>query len=316
MYNNELKRQFINDVTSSINTRESCIEVFKVFAPYEEEWGADLCTRSEEDLKPIVSRMIGMRSAGHRMRLSILKSYGKWCINHGVEGATDGVINVTPDVMDKMKMQTVTSPLHLQKFLDSICEKESELTVDNIYRCFYWLAYGGCPEEYMFKITSKDVDFTNMVVRYEGKEYPIYREGVKAFKVCVDMYYFIHIHPNYSDNIKRLRCDGDILLRGIKSIPTLASMKAEISRRNRNAITDKKTNVKLSYFRVWLSGVFYRTYQLELAGIEPDFMWLAAEFMEGRTYNLSSGRNTIAAKQRQIARDYMKDYNNWKLTFD
>ena len=316
MYNEEIKRRFIDDVTSSINTRESCLEVFRIFAPYEEEWQADLCTRTSDDLKPIVSRMVGIRSSGHRMRLSILRSYGKWCLDHGVDGASDGILNVTPDVVDKIRTQTVTSPLHLQKFLDSIYEKESSNTIDNTYRCFYWLAYGGCPEEDIFKITSDEVDFVNMVVRHGNKEYPIYREGVKAFKVCVDMYYFIYMHPNYSDDIKRLRCDGNILLRGIKSIPTVTSIRPELSRRNRNAITDKKTNIKLSYFRAWLSGVFYRTYQLEMSGIEPDFMWLAEEFMEGKTYNLSSGRNTLAAKQRQIARDYLKDYDNWKLTFD
>lgn len=315
MYNEELKRKFIDYVSSSINTRESCVEVFKIFAPYEEEWGSDLCTRTAEELKPIVSSMVGVRSNGHRLRMSILRSYGKWCIDNNVDGATYGAITVNPDVLDKMRMQTVISPVHLQKFLDSIYSKESENTVDNIYRCFYWLAYGGCPEEYIPKITTDDVDFYNMVVKYNGKEYPIYREGIKAFKVCVDMYYFVHIHPNYVEDIKRLRCDGNILIRGIKSVPSEASIRAEISRRNRNALADKKTDLKLSYYRVWLSGVFYRTYQLELIGVEPDFMDLAAEFMNGKTYNLSSGRNTIAAKQRQIARDYLRDYDNWKMTF-
>ena len=42
---------------------------------------------------------------------------------------------------------------------------------------------------------------------------------------------------------------------------------------------------------------------------------VAAQQMVGKTYKLDSGRNTPEAKKRQLARDYMDDYERWKLAF-
>ena len=72
--------------------------------------------------------------------------------------------------------------------------------------------------------------------------------------------------------------------------------------------------MQLSYYRVWLSGRFYRLYETELAGGAVDFTELAAEHMEGKTYKLGSGRNTPMAKQRKLAAEYAIDYNRWKAT--
>ena len=76
-----------------------------------------------------------------------------------------------------------------------------------------------------------------------------------------------------------------------------------------------KTDLKLSYFRVWISGLFYRMYERERAGMPVDFSAAAAQFMEGKTYKLDRGRNTPEAKKRQLTRDYLEDYERWKLAF-
>ena len=73
--------------------------------------------------------------------------------------------------------------------------------------------------------------------------------------------------------------------------------------------------MKLSYSRIWISGLFYRMYERERAGLPVDFSEAASRFMEGRTYKLESGRNTLESYQRRVAREYLLDYEYWKSTF-
>lgn len=56
-------------------------------------------------------------------------------------------------------------------------------------------------------------------------------------------------------------------------------------------------------------------YEKEAAGDTPDFSSIVSEQMSGKTYKLDTGRNTQDAKKRQLVRDYMEDYQRWKLAF-
>lgn len=315
MYNEELKTKFVRGYTNSISTAEVCQTIFNAFEQYEVEWGADLCTRSTEELQPVVDGLVGFRARSKWMRLIILKDYVKWCIGMKVPGARDGMLKIETVGLEKVKHQTVASPLHLQRYLDSICEPESEETTDNIYRCFYWLAYGGVAEEDILSIKCSDVDLNNMVVRYNDTEVPIYREALPAFKNCVKLTQFVYKHPNYDKLVYKDRADGDTLVRGIRSAPSIKAMRVELSRRSKAKMDEGKTDLKLSYFRVWISGLFYRMYERERAGMPVDFSAAAAQFMEGKTYKLDRGRNTPEAKKRQLTRDYLEDYERWKLAF-
>lgn len=315
MYNEGLKTKFVRGYTNSISTAEVCQTIFNAFEQYEIEWGADLCTRSTEELQPVVGGLVGFRARSKWMRLIILKDYVKWCIGMKVPGACDGMLKIETVGLEKVKHQTVASPLHLQRYLDSICEPESEETTDNIYRCFYWLAYGGVAEEDILSIKCSDVDLNNMVVRYNDTEVPIYREALPAFKNCVKLTQFVYKHPNYDKLVYKDRADGDTLVRGIRSAPSIKAMRVELSRRSKAKMDEGKTDLKLSYFRVWISGLFYRMYERERAGMPVDFSAAAAQFMEGKTYKLDRGRNTPEAKKRQLTRDYLEDYERWKLAF-
>lgn len=315
MYNEELKTKFVRGYTNSISTAEVCQTIFNAFEQYEVEWDADLCTRSAEELQPVVDNLVGFRARSKWMRLIILKDYVKWCIGMKVPGACDGMLKIETVGLEKVKHQTVASPLHLQRYLDSICEPESEETTDNIYRCFYWLAYGGVAEEDILSIKCSDVDLNSMVVRYNSTEVPIYREALPAFKNCVKLTQFVYKHPNYDKLVYKDRADGDTLVRGIRSAPSIKAMRVELSRRSKAKMDEGKTDLKLSYFRVWISGLFYRMYERERAGMPVDFSAAAAQFMEGKTYKLDRGRNTPEAKKRQLTRDYLEDYERWKLAF-
>jgi hypothetical protein len=85
----------------------------------------------------------------------------------------------------------------------------------------------------------------------------------------------------------------------------------------RYAITVKSTRAKkagltdlsLSYHRVWLSGYFYRIYENERSGHEVDMTPIVRAHMEGKTYT------SVKSKERVIWREYLEDYQRWKLVF-
>lgn len=317
MYNEDLKTKFVQGYTKSISTANVCNTIFNAVEKYEREWGADICTQDENVLQPIIEELVGFRARSKYMRLIILKDYVKWCMAMGVPGACDGMLKINTIGLEKIKQQTISSPAHLENYLNEICEPVEEKTTDNIYRCYYWLAFAGIKEEDILNVRCSDVDFSRMVVRYNDTEVPIYREAVQAFKNCTELTQFVYKHPNYSADkiVWKDRAPGDTVVRGVRAQASLKAMRVELSRRSKNKRDDGMTDLKLSYYRVWISGVFHRTYENEQMGIEPDFSSIVSQQLEGKTYKLDSGRNTQEAKKRQLAHDYFEDYQRWKLAY-
>lgn len=314
MYNEELKKRFIRDYTGSLNTANVAATMFNAAEKHEIRWNADLCTRSAEELQPMIDDIVGLRSKSRWMTLIILKEYVKWCIAMKVPGACDGMMHIEAVGLDKVKHQMVSSPLHLQRFMDSIFDPESEETIDNIYRCYFWMAYGGIDEEDTIAVRKSDVNFQGMYIQYKSTSIPIYREAVPAFRNAVMLDSFVYKHPNYSKDIRRNRVQGDTIMRGIKAATKTFTMRATLSKRNIKAIEEGKTDLQLSFYRVRMSGLFYRVYEMERAGISPNFSEAALRVMDGKTYSLK-GREKLEHKQNRIEKDYMEDYERWKLAF-
>ena len=197
MYNEALKTEFIRSYTQKISTAKLANVVFNATEPYEVGWDADLCTKDASELQPVIDHIASLRSQSKYHKLIILKDYVKWCIGKQVPGVCDGMLKVNTEGLDKIRLQTVASPFHLQSYLDILCEPEQLQTIDNMYRCIFWLAYAGIPESEILNIREKDIDFTTLTINYGGLEYPMYRESLQAFKNCVTLKEFAHKHPNY-----------------------------------------------------------------------------------------------------------------------
>lgn len=157
-------------------------------------------------------------------------------------------------------------------YLDKAFVNESQETIDNIYRCYYWMGYGGISEEDTLFIKNSDVDLSKMLIHYKDTSVPVYA----ATKTM--------------------------------------TIRSTLSHRSADAIKTGKTEQQLSFHRIWLSGLFYRVYERERAGVPANFSDAAVSFMEGRTY-LLNGREKIEHKKNRIERDYMEDYQRWKLAF-
>ena len=316
MYNEELKQKFISWYSDNEFTRRSCVAVFNACERYERGWGADLCTRQTSDAQEVLNHVVGLREEHRKLRYTILRAYTRWCVEVGVDGAINCMEDADFTGVGKMLTQSVRNPLHLQRYLDVIYDKESEKTTENIYRGFHWLAYAGMKEDDIVSVKTSDVNLRDMLIRFNGSEYPVYREALLCLRVCVEQKQFLYKHPNYSTDTEcwKPRYPSDYLLRGIRSDPKLRQLRMELSRRAKIAYDEGKTETRLSYFRVWISGIFYRKYEQELAGIPVDFTDVAWAAMQGKTYSLESGKNTVEAYMRKIRKQYITDYTNWKKT--
>lgn len=309
MYNENVKREYLKSKENPLPYEY----VFEAISKYEEEWQADICTRSEEDIQMIIDDIVGLRAIS-KVRVSILKDYVQWCIENGIPGACNGMLTVNKLGVSKILSQMVSSPSHLQKYLNSLFVPEGSCTVDCIYRCYLWLAYGGMSESDIMLVKTTDVDFDNMVVRFNGVEYPIYQEAYITLKICAESRIFIYINPKGGKDIIYARMPGNMLLRGYKAAASYKTIRSEISRHSKDAIISGKTKQSVSYFRAWLSGIFYRMYEAELQGMPVDFTYTAERFMKGKNFSLS-GRNTLNGKRNQIAKEYLADYQRWKTAY-
>lgn len=317
MYNEELKTRFIREYTNSLSRADACKQAFNAMETYEEQWGADFCTKSTAELEPVIEQLVGFRVRSRWQRIIIFQQYVRWCITNHVPEACDGMLHIDNVGLSKVRTQMVANPMQLQMYLDVICEPESEQTIDNIYRCFYWMAYSGMDEEAILNAKCSDVDFENMVIHSGGEEFEIYREAVPALKNAVTLTEFVYKHPNYPPDkrVIRNRALGNTLMRGIRSNTSIATLRVELSRRSKRYLEIGATDKQLSYYRVWLSGLFFRMNKREVAGIPVDFSGAASKFMEGKTYKLDTGRNTPEAKRRAVVNDYVQDYERWKAAF-
>ena len=311
MYNSEVKERFITEFSTSESMRASAYRLFQAFEKYEKKWAADLCTRSAEDIQPILNNAVGMRENSKHLRMHILASYIRWCTQNQVAGATDSSDNIDVSTEDKMRRQTVANPIHLQVYLDEVFRPESEQTVDNTWRCFYWLAFGGATEEEAFNTTVDDVRLEEMVVRYNnGKEILIYREAVPAFINCMRLKSFTLYNPAHNNPLKnsRDRAEGNILLRNATPTIDVKGFRVSLSKKSKRALDDKRTKLKLSHYRVWLSGSFYRLYEKERAGFPEKY--IRAEFRK-----LGKAWQSEAKNDPKTISDYRKDYDCWKRIF-
>lgn len=312
MYNSELKEKFIEKYAAGHNasTVYACVTAFKAIGKYEREWDADFCTKTTEELQPVVDKLVGLRSRSGFARLLMYKDYVRFCIGIGVPGACDGMLGITAAGLDKMRAETVANPLQFENYLDAVFEPVERETIDNVYRCFCWMAFAGMSDLDILRLRNENIDFMGQVIRIDGEEYPLYREAVSVTKHCMTATRLTFLTEE-GEELEKRRADGDKIIRGFRGNFSRDSMRQIMSKRTKAAL-GKRTSKRMSYEKIWLSGMFYRTYEQEKAEGIIDFETQVQEFIKDKEYRLG-GRNTIEGKKRQVERDYVNDYRRWKL---
>lgn len=318
MYNENSKLKFIKEqYPGDSSTAIFAKRLLKACGKYEREWGCDICTKSTEEVTPVLEEITGLRNASKWARMNVLRNYARWCIENNVPGACDGILNAKCDGIDKVRKQMVRDPDHLQRVLDSVFKDEYECTIENIYRCYCWMVYSGIDGDTVFTVETSNVKLDSMEICLDDKTVKIYDQARRALHSAAYATEFQWVASSSKDGIAkpRKRAPGTLILRGFRGDVTPLVMRAQLSRSVKLAYEGKDDKVEISYMRLRLSGIFYRIYEREIATGEVDFSEVVDEFMNGREYNLSSGRNTIEAKRRRIEKEYMLDYQMWKTAF-
>ena len=313
MYNAAQKEQFIREYTTKISVRTQAKSLFEAVEPYEEQRQADLCTWSVEELQQVFDKVTGIRESSRSAPRTILMRYGEWCVKNRIPGATDAARQLDRGTVENLRSRMIRNPRHLQSVLDLLCEPESEETADNCFRTWFWLVYAGMKDTDIPNVRTSDVDFERMSVRYGCREYPFCREALPAIRNCVRLQEFRYKHPLYPEHIIWMdRVPGDILVRSVRSVPSVHTMQVDLSRRLKKARDAGKTDMQLSYYKIWLSGAFYRMWEEELAGFPVDFSSFVDEKLGDFQYSVKPGGSTQETKRKSLAKSYQSDYERWK----
>lgn len=314
MYNVELKNEYISThCTKDVQVRMHTL-LFNASEEIESRIGKDLYEFNKDEMAELLNTVLGIRKQGRYTRVRIINSYRDWCKNvKNITNVNEFVVDTkSVDVSDKLKDSMVSNPTHLQMSMDKVFEPVENNTMQNTYRCYLWLAYAGMYEEDIVNVKTSDVSIEDMVVNYNGKEYIIYREAKDSF-ISVLGNSFNIVKSNYT--LIQDRGKGDLLLRGFADDISLNIVHTGISR----IVRRKSHSVgSLTYKKVWISGLFYRTREAEHAGIPVDFRPVITEGFIRRGIVIPTKRGEDPETVKRIATsnfNYKTDYEAWKKIF-
>ena len=309
MFNGEQKEAFAS-ASYSEKKREEVLELLALFTPYEESWGYDLLKQQITQLQPAfdeITKSFPVKKA--KALLAVVKKYREWFISeHKEQAVYAGVLLLKISEEDKLRSSMIPSAMYLKLALDEVFEKPEQETVDCVYRGLMWLAFAGVPRTLAPQLTIDEVDFYNMVIRHDGKEYPIPAEGLKEFQKLCEVDSFLVIHQNPYWEKRSPRTEGHQLLRGLGEAVVAAEKIGEtVSRRF------MKSKWSLGYDSVQASGLFSAKYELERFGLDVSF---EAE-IEQRLAEMPHLDKAAISNNRSLMRSrYMEKYTQWKQLFD
>lgn len=311
MYNKEWKDKYLQicvDAGNFSKTKELG-SLFEDVSVYEERYGKDVCAMALEELQVVVDGALGNRTSVKEKEISLLRGYIKWCIASSYPDANDNISDVNLLGLAKMRAQTVANPLHFQLYLDSVFRPSVKETMDEVYKCYLWLGYLGVNDEDAMEIMDQDIDLIDREISYRGKEIPIYTEAMPVFKNVVRLQSFVYEHPEYE--IRRDRVDGHLLLRGVRADVQIFTIRSAVSRGMKRAVNDGLVDQQITFRRARLSGIFYRMYERERAGLPVDFSTAVLDDLAAKG-TLDTASNKL--KKVKLSQ-YEADYERWKLVY-
>lgn len=309
----------------SDETYDAIDKAFNSISPYELEWGMDVCLQDDEsEVQRLVDSLSQSRQKDNTS-LIILRDYCKWCMLEGYKNVSYNLIRLKPPAVERIKTLTVPNPQQLQIHLDSFLDPENKHTMHMVYRAYYWLAFSGVMEEYAMKICQANVDLENKLISYEDYVWPICEDGFNSIKFCTESNTINVYRGRYTENGTVLFRTHDVddktgtefILRGIESTTDRNNyyLDKNFSSKQGKAIREGKTSYKLSYSRVWNSGIYYRAYLKEVAGVKPDFTVAAKQTFSRTVREVKRFKPGGATHERLsiIKKQIERDYIRWKL---
>lgn len=335
MYNEERKISFINQYATNKKSKVYVTRFFEAIGHYESKWNCDIAEQATSVIESTLYTLLySKKSTNAELNLTIVKEYVSWCEKNGY-CTNKNIATMKVDIIENFKKKMVSSPLHLKTVMDKIDEDDiyrfdlpEKETIDIVYRVYLWMAFAGMYESDAIRVTSDCVDLINLKINFEGKSYELYKESRVDFEKACNLKYFRYEHKGYSESKMRKRADGNIIMRGFKNPDVnVKSIRPKVNKflspKDKDVMTeyDKKyfPKTKVSYSRVKESGIFYRAYERERAGLPVDFSDVVAMDMEQKEKESGVYKTDEARTYRVIAnynaRLYRVDYERWKCAF-
>jgi len=317
MYNESRKELYIREYSSNIKTQNALATAFNAIEPYEVEYGKDLCAFNAHELTESLPKVSGVRYITHVERLGLYRRYVRWCIANQFPDACDSIEHYQADNHEKLRQRFISGPAHLQHVLNAMFLSEDENTMDNVYRAFFWLTFSGMYPDDILRVRRDEVNLARMTVEFAGDEYPIYRESIIALEKCKtrDTFFVIRERPGRQpQKILMQRFEPTLLICGVRAMPGMREITQRISNKSRAARQQGKTDMQLTPQRAWLSGLFYRAFELERFGIAPDFYSTVVRYISHKG-NLDVEDRQVKKYMKECANSYMHDYEIWKALF-
>lgn len=314
VYNYEQKLEYVKATTGAEALSGSTRTLFYRSAPFEFNKGADLCTFSEQELVDMLRKISGSKTGTRETTLSVVRRYIRWCVEAGKPGAVNNAENLMSFTLGSSTDLMIRNPEHLQAILDTALDPEQEETQDNAVRFFFWMAFGGMREELVPEITAEDIDLGNMEVVKNGDIAVIYRQALPCIRNCIQLTKFQYKNKAYvnAGTIARNRVAGDKVTRGIRGVPTTLNLRAQVTKRFSAAAEEHPEINRMTYGNVWTAGTFYRLYEKEQAGIEPNFTAIIMAGLPENRIEDREGRNALKVYVSAAERKMRLDYGRWK----
>lgn len=317
MFNQDRKEKFINECSKTKLARSLTFSLFNASEEYENKYNHDICDMTKEEMSDMVSSLKGLQGKTAVQKICILKEYEQWCIDEKLtpNRSVSVIDGITADDVGiaNIKQQMVATPQELQKQLNIYFAPEDKNGVDNLYRAYFWLAFSGIAQEDVLKIKNSNIDIKNMCVNFGQEFYPIYKEEVDCLRNGVILREFNNMNPNYKD-ARQTRVVSEFLFRGTRGVFNTNTLRMTVSRRIK-IVNEKEKGVKLSYNRIWLSGVFYRMYEREQLGFPVNFKPLVEGIVATKEYDFTNTKSTNGSVIGKKEKEFKDTYYRWKLAF-
>lgn len=254
--------------------------MFKKSEQYEVELGVDLADFTAYQFAQFL-KDTGVKFTTQRAWYNMLLRYVKWAIENN---KTNQVALFCPVAKYKQTQKhntfvadnMVSGPVHLQQILDKVyvpvvendCNKN---TVATIRRAMIWLMFSGIGINDTNSITADNVDFEKRRIILNGEEYHIYEEAMPALRVACNATQLLAFYGNDMYRVNQRSTMS-------KSIIRYSSNIAETRMANGtwSLIIDEFSASGVSSIpatNLIASGVFYRLYERETAGIPEKDLW-------------------------------------------
>lgn len=287
--------------------------VFDVLSRIQTTYRKSACRNIEEAAYNGIRRQYQVRKIPSREDLlSILRCYGRWCAANIYPWASIELTEIEDPAKVRYRYRFVANPAHLKMYLDDLYPLDDTCpTLNDIYQSFFWLAFSGVMEEDAVELTPENLDFRKMEIRFGGSVYPIYAEAVQPLMNAAESTQLRINHPKYKKVSMRARANGDLILRGFQDFSLMEFRNAMMKPMSKRYDTDFLSPY-LNYQNVRYSGVFYRCFLLEMAGVRLDF-----DEVTRNSYTRRSGKSETMTQSNFVAKkkSVLTGYAQWKDVF-